>query len=114
MKVVKTVAAEKLHMTVCEECPNLYQLSSYRHAFVTSTSRLVLPISKIILSDGSFVNFATPSLCRSSPPLVDGGDIVGGNPDMADVLLSEDTSLISVLKREVEVAVTARAYNLLR
>lgn len=62
MEVVKIVAAE-LGLTVVEELPTLQTLASCRGAFITSTSRLLLPIGLIITPDGSEVRFE-----RSSPP----------------------------------------------
>lgn len=56
MEVVKVVAGD-MGIVVVEEFPLVSRLCTYKAAFVTSTSRLVLPIHLLTLDNGQEISF---------------------------------------------------------
>lgn len=55
LQLVKEAASQQLGILVLEEPPRLDCLSTYQAAFITSTSRLLLPIHRILLPTGQSV-----------------------------------------------------------
>lgn len=51
LKAVKHVV-DSSHLTWKEECPDLAKRTEWKAAFITSTSRLLLPVDRIDLPDG--------------------------------------------------------------
>ena len=52
LQLAKEAASQQLGMAVLERAPRLDRLSAYPAAFITSTSRLLLPIHRILLPAG--------------------------------------------------------------
>jgi branched-subunit amino acid aminotransferase/4-amino-4-deoxychorismate lyase len=103
MEVAKHVAKHALAMPVVDVFPSIEGLCSgqYRYAFITSTSRLVLPINTIHLPDGSQVHLNPPTLTDG-----EGADGEGADGEGAD---GEGESVMLRLQRLVEEQVAARA-----
>lgn len=73
MKVVEQ-CAQQMGITVIRDFPREDQLQSYRAAFITSTSRLLLPIQMVYKHDGTEVSFessATPVINELQRRLID-------------------------------------------
>lgn len=65
MAMVKEISAE-LGIGVEEECPNIKDIGSWRAAFITSTSRLLLPISQLCIDGYSTLFHGLISLLSRS------------------------------------------------
>lgn len=61
LELVKEVVKDMCNIRIVEECPKVQNLSMYRAIFISSTSRAVLPVNKIILADGTCHNVPSSS-----------------------------------------------------
>ena len=64
MEVVKIVSTE-LGIEVINQFPSIDALDKYQNVFITSTSRLVLPIKSLSLPDGTIRLYNVPE-CRDA------------------------------------------------
>ncbi|PJF18534.1 hypothetical protein PSACC_01680 [Paramicrosporidium saccamoebae] len=83
MELVKQAVEGMNNVKLIEECPRMAKLSSYEAVFITSTSRLVMPVDCIILPDGSTINVKS----SANPTLLCIGEAV------EQLLASRSTSL---------------------
>jgi branched-subunit amino acid aminotransferase/4-amino-4-deoxychorismate lyase len=58
MRLVRAASIE-LNIPIREECPSIHKLGEYATPFITSTSRGLLPIHTILLSNGTILKFET-------------------------------------------------------